>query len=158
VKVVVLAVGGLKGSLAEVVRDYEKRASRYWKLEVIEVSGGSPGRKDSPQAVRRLEGERLLGRVPERGVVVLLTRGGKGITSTDLARLLETAAVHAEREVCFIIGGAFGVSKEVEARADRRISISSTTLPHEVARLVLTEQLYRAGTILRGEPYHKGRD
>ncbi len=157
-KVVVLAVGGLKGPLAEVVRDYEKRASRYWKLEVIEVPGGSPGRKDAPETVRQVEGERLLARLPKRGSVVLLTRGGKGISSTELARLLEQAAVHAKREVCFIIGGAFGVSREVEGRADHRIAISSTTLPHEVARLVLTEQLYRAGTILRGEPYHKGRD
>jgi 23S rRNA (pseudouridine1915-N3)-methyltransferase len=100
----------------------------------------------------------LIGRMPERGVTVLLTRDGKGINSTELAELLERAAVHAEPEVCFLIGGAFGVSEAVVARVDHRIALSSATLPHEVARLVLTEQIYRAGTILRGEPYHKGRE
>ena len=78
------------------------------------------------------------------------------MSSKDLSDMLQTAMVGSEPEVCFVIGGAFGVGKGVRERANRVFSLSEGTLPHEIARLVLTEQLYRAGTILRNEPYHKG--
>jgi 23S rRNA (pseudouridine1915-N3)-methyltransferase len=76
--------------------------------------------------------------------------------SPGLTRYLEKCALDSVREVAFLIGGAFGLSPDLIAEADRRLSLSGLTLPHEMARLVLAEQLYRAGTISRGEPYHKG--
>lgn len=151
-----VVVGGVKGPLGTVIADYEERAGRYWKFEVDEVDAGARSRKASAPQVRAAEEERILGRLPERGQVLLLSREGKGLSSRGLARLLQEASVRSEPEVCFIIGGAFGVGPGVRRRSDRVISLSDATLTHEITRLVLAEQLYRAGTIIRNEPYHKG--
>jgi 23S rRNA (pseudouridine1915-N3)-methyltransferase len=155
-KVRIVVVGGIKGALGEVVADYQVRAGRYWKLQVDEVSAGTSAKKAVAADVRAAEEPRILARLPERGRVFLLSREGRGMSSTDLAELLSKAMVGSEPEMCFVIGGAFGVGEGVRKRANRVFSLSDGTLPHEIARLVLTEQLYRAGTILRNEPYHKG--
>lgn len=155
-KVLVLAVGGVRGPLAPAVSEYESRARRYWKFEVVEVAAGAPGREPDPPRVMEAEGERILARIPEGHVVIALTRAGKGMGTRGLAELLQEQAVRSSPGVAFVIGGAFGLSPAVLARAHREISLSDMTLPHEMARLVLAEQMYRAGTILRGEPYHKG--
>ena len=134
--------------------EYEERAGRYWKLEVVEVDAGGGG--GEREAVLSEEGGRLLGRLPEGAAVVALTRQAKGMSSRGLARWLGRRGLHARGDVCFVIGGAWGLAEAVLSRADRRLSLSPLTLPHDLARLVLAEQLYRAGTILRSEPYHKG--
>jgi len=156
VRLVVLATGKVRGPLAVAVSEYEERAARYWKLEVVEVDAGASGRDPTPERVMEAEGERLLARLPAGTSVFALTREGKAMGSRTLALALEEHAVRSSPGVAFVIGGAFGLSPAVLARADRRLSLSAMTLPHEMARLVLAEQLYRAGTILRGEPYHKG--
>jgi 23S rRNA (pseudouridine1915-N3)-methyltransferase len=155
-KVQVAVVGRVRGEVAAAVADYEKRAGRYWKFEVVEVSAGGPGRDASPEVVKDAEGERLLARIPVEFEVVALTRDGRGMDSRELSRYLERHAVRSSAGVAFVIGGAFGLGDAVLARARRKLSLSAMTLPHEMARLILAEQLYRAGTILRGEPYHKG--
>ena len=152
----VVVVGRVRGALADAVAEYERRASRYWKLDVVEVSGGGPGRDAAPEVVRAAEGERILARVPAELEAVALTREGRGMDSRELAGYLERHAVRASPGVAFLIGGAFGLAPEVLGRAGTRLSLSTMTLPHEMARLLLAEQLYRAGTILRREPYHKG--
>ena len=106
--------------------------------------------------MREAEGERILARIPDQLEVVVLTRDGKAMSSEDLAADLAEQALRSSPGIAFVIGGAFGVSEAVLRRARRRLSLSAMTLPHEMARLVLAEQLYRAGTINRGEPYHKG--
>jgi 23S rRNA (pseudouridine1915-N3)-methyltransferase len=157
VKLTVLCVGKPKGSLKDVVEEYEERARRYWRLRAVEVEGGlGKGRKADPEAVLAAEEERLLARCPQRGEVIALSREGKPMASRELARYLEDQRVHSTPEVTFLIGGAFGLGQGVLERATRRMSLSRMTFPHEMARLVLVEQLYRAGTILRNEPYHKG--
>jgi len=153
----VVAVGRVRGVLEEAVGNYESRARHYWKLEVEEVAAGAKGRA-AASAVMEVEGERILERLPSAGVVVALTRDGRGLSSRELASLLEAEALASTPVVAFVLGGAFGLSPAVLGRARIRMSLSSMTLPHELARLVLAEQLYRAGSILRGEPYHKGRD
>lgn len=157
-KVTLLVVGSLRGPLASVVREYEERASRYWRFRVLEVEAGLARKKADPRDVMAAEEERILGRLESLAgaEVVALTRTGTGLTSRKLARLLEQGALRSASEVVFVIGGAWGLGKAVLARAARPVSLSELTLPHEVARLVLTEQIYRAGTILRNEPYHKG--
>ena len=155
-KLLVVVVGRVRGDLAEAVAEYERRAGRYWKLEVIEVSGGGSGRDAPPDAVKSAEAERLLARIPAEIEVVALTREGRGMDSKALSGYLEQHAVRSSAGVAFVIGGAFGLGEAVLARSRRQLSMSAMTLPHEMARLVLAEQLYRAGTILRGEPYHKG--
>lgn len=151
-----VVVGRVRGPLVSAVSEYEERARRYWKLEFVEVDAGAPGRSASPRHVMAAEAERILGRVAPELELVALTRNGKGMASQELARWMETRAVASSPGAAFVIGGAFGLSDLVLDRSTRLLSLSSMTLPHEVARLVLAEQLYRAGTILRGEPYHKG--
>jgi 23S rRNA (pseudouridine1915-N3)-methyltransferase len=146
----------MRGTLAGAVADYEERTRRYWKLEIVEVGAGARGRDPSPERVMEAEAGRLLARLPADHEVIALTRAGRAMDSRRLARYLGERAVRSVPGVAFVLGGAYGLGEEVLARAARRLSLSAMTLPHEMARLVLVEQLYRAGTILRGEPYHKG--
>ncbi len=140
-------------TLGAAIAEYERRAARYWPLVVREVKEAG-GRSVAPAVTRRLEGERLLDACLERGEVVACDERGSSMTSGDfsawLGRLRDTGG-----SVTFVVGGAFGLDDAVRARATRVLAVAPWTLPHEMARLVLTEQLYRAGTILRGEPYHK---
>ncbi|MGD8281396.1 MAG: 23S rRNA (pseudouridine(1915)-N(3))-methyltransferase RlmH [Gemmatimonadota bacterium] len=154
-KVELVVVGKTRGHLAAAVDEYETRAVRYWKLEVVEVSAGVSGGQATPERVMAAEAERILGRIGEGLEVVALTRRAKGMGSRELAGYLEKHAVRASAGVAFVIGGAFGLDASVLKKARRRLALSTFTLPHEMARLVLAEQLYRAGTIVRGEPYHK---
>ena len=156
-KVTVVVVGRVRGDLAAAVEAYESRAAHYWKFEVVEVDAGAGGR-DDPAAVMAAESERILARVPDGTEVVALTRDGTPWSSRRLATWLGERALHGLGDVAFVVGGAFGLDRAVLARAARRLSLSAMTFPHEMARLILAEQLYRAGTILRNEPYHKGRD
>jgi 23S rRNA (pseudouridine1915-N3)-methyltransferase len=139
-KITAMVVGRAGAPLKDAILEYETRAGRYWKFNVIEVASET----------------RLLARLPERAQIVALTRTGRGMSSTELAAYLEDHALHSTPEVCFVIGGASGLSAAILDRAQKRWSLSDATLPHELARLVLAEQLYRAGTIIRNEPYHKG--
>lgn len=139
--------------LADAIRDYETRAARYWPLDVLEVKE-EPGRALSGDQVREREGERLAERIPGDAQVVACDPGGLVMESDAFARWLQDQRDSA-RSIAFVIGGAHGLGTSVLRRANRRLSLAPWTLPHEVARLVLSEQLYRAGTIMRGEPYHK---
>ncbi|MEX1258420.1 MAG: 23S rRNA (pseudouridine(1915)-N(3))-methyltransferase RlmH [Gemmatimonadota bacterium] len=152
----ILVVGKAKGILEPAIREFESRARRYWKLEVTEVEAGAGGGPQDPARVREVEARRIRDRLPTRAEIWVLTREGKGMSSQDLARELGDRALAGSPGVAFVIGGAFGVDPEIAGRADRALSLSRMTLPHAAARLILAEQLYRAGTILRGEPYHKG--
>lgn len=155
-KVQVIAVGRPAGLLADPIREYERRASRYWPFDVIEVKAERAGRGVDAAETRRAESSRSLDRVATGLDVVALTRRGRRMTSTQLAGYLRTLALRSLPGAAFLIGGAYGLSDELVRRADRTLSLSAFTLPHDLARLVLAEQLYRAGTIARNEPYHKG--
>lgn len=136
--------------IATAVAAYERRAARYWKLDLHEVRAE---RGDDPELVRGHEGERLLQRL--RGIrYVACDEGGQRLASNAFAGWLRDAR-DSGRDTAFVIGGAFGLHESVIERAQMRLALAPWTLPHELARLVLVEQLYRAGTILRGEPYHK---
>lgn len=139
--------------LAAAIADYELRAARYWPIEVAEVREAS-GRGVSASDARAREGARLLERVPPAALVIACDERGERLTSAQFASMLSAERDRA-RDVAFVIGGAFGLSDEVRQQVARTIQMAPWTLPHEVARFVLAEQLYRAGTIVRGEPYHK---
>lgn len=151
-KVRVLCVGKPGSLLSRAIAEYEARLARYFDLQVFEVKAG----RGDAERVRASEAEALLARLPERGRTFALTREGDRLDTRGLADELGDIAVYGPGGATWLIGGAFGLSASALAAADRRVSLSDLTLPHELARLVLTEQLYRAGTILRGEPYHKG--
>ena len=153
-RVLVTAVGKPRGEgLGAAIREYETRAARYWPLEVHEVREES-ARATSPDLVRDREGERLLAAVPPAAEVVACDAGGQSMSSEEFARWLQGRR-EAARDIAFVIGGAYGLAPAVRERAATILSLAPWTLPHELARLVLAEQLYRAGTIVRGEPYHK---
>lgn len=152
-RLVVAVVGKPRNAaLAAAIADYETRAARYWPLDVHEVREERAGALPAAQ-VREREGERLLERAG-RGRVVACDPGGKSYTSEEFAAWLQQER-DADRDVAILIGGAHGLSEKVLSRAMSRLSLAPWTLPHELARLVLAEQLYRAGSIVRGEPYHK---
>lgn len=140
-------------ALAAAIREYEQRAARYWPLEVREVREGQ-GRRGA-ETVREQEGEHLLAVIPDDAQVVLCDERGSTCTSAEFAKLVQDARERAAQDLVFVVGGAFGVSERVRQRGWRTLALAPWTLPHELARLVLAEQLYRAGTIVRGEKYHK---
>ncbi len=154
VRVSVVVVGKPKqGGLAQAIEEYETRAARYWPLDVSEVREVS-GRSRSAEQVREEEAERLLARVPAAARVFACEPDGERFDSVAFAELLSASRDQAT-DLAFVIGGAQGLGRAVTARATRSLNLAPWTLPHELARLVLAEQLYRAGTIARGEPYHK---
>ena len=140
-------------NLAGAIAEYEARAARYWPLRVQEVRE-EPARSGSPDLVRQREGQRLLEAVPPGAQVIACDLNGRGMSSEEFARWLQDLRERAV-DVAILIGGAYGLDASVKARAQTSISLAPWTLPHELARLVLAEQLYRAGTINRREPYHK---
>ena len=151
----VVAVGRVRHpALRDACSDYQQRASRYFKLDLIEVPDvPNPGRLATE--ARRREGAALLKLIPRPAMAIALTRDGEAEDSPAFAERM-TRWQRQARDIAFIIGGATGLDAAVLERCDGQLSLSSWTLPHELARLVLLEQIYRAGTILRGEPYHKG--
>jgi 23S rRNA (pseudouridine1915-N3)-methyltransferase len=154
VRVVIAAVGTPRDrAVGAAITEYETRAARYWPLDVRAVREES-ARHLAPAVVRDREGERLAAAVGP-ALIVACTEDGERMTSVEFARWLQSEREAARRDVAFVIGGAYGLGGPVLGAATRRLSLAPWTLPHELARLVLAEQLYRAGTIVRGEPYHK---
>ena len=153
-RLVVAAVGKPRDRhLAAAIQEYEHRATRYWPLTVVEVREAS-AKGMSAAETRRREGERLVERLPEGALVLACDERGDRLTSQEFATLL-VGSRDAARDVAFVLGGAYGLDDVVRRVASRTLQLAPWTLPHELARLVLAEQLYRAGTLARGEPYHK---
>lgn len=133
---------------------FQERLRHYLPLTVEELREQKAGsRGDQPRAIAA-EGEQLLARIPAGAFVVVLDERGRNLTSAELAGLLERHMVTGTAEWVMIIGGAHGLSEQVRRRADLILSLSSMTLPHQIVRLLLLEQLYRGCTIIRNEPYH----
>jgi len=153
-RIVVAVVGKPRDTgLAAAIHDYETRAARYWPLDVREVREES-GRSLSNEQVRAREAERLAATVPSGAHVVTCELGGRAMTSDEFAQWVQRRREEA-KDLAFVVGGANGLGEAVRKLAETRLALAPWTLPHEIARLVLAEQLYRAGTIVRGEPYHK---
>ncbi|MGH7480643.1 MAG: 23S rRNA (pseudouridine(1915)-N(3))-methyltransferase RlmH [Longimicrobiales bacterium] len=155
-KLLLLSVGKPGPLLADAITEFERRAVRYWPLELAEIREEKAGKGTAAAAIRSAESARLLERVPPGFEIIALTRGGRRWSSRDLANYLADLAVHSAAGAAFLVGGACGLAPDVISAAQRTLSLGDVTMPHDVARLVMTEQLYRAGTIVRGEPYHKG--
>jgi 23S rRNA (pseudouridine1915-N3)-methyltransferase len=157
-RITLACVGRPGATVGAAIREYELRAARYWSLDVVEVKE-EKARKGMPEVeVRDAEAVRIMKRVPKDAELVALTRSGEAWGSTRFAGELQKRAALGGADVAFIIGGAFGLGEEVMKAARQRMQLSTFTMPHDLARLVLLEQIYRAGTILRNEPYHKGSD
>lgn len=145
-------MGKLRPAFRDAADDYLRRLGRYTRIEEVEVR--EAGRGKSVAEGRRLEGTRLRARVPAGAELVALESGGTGWTSEELAKRLGRWR-DTSRPVAFLLGGSEGLDPGLVAAAGTRWSLGALTLPHELARVVVLEQLYRGFTILRGEPYHK---
>lgn len=152
----VVAVGKLKERFwAQACAEYVKRLGAYGKVDVREVADIDPAKASGVEASRRREGEAILATLPERSHVILLAIEGRERSSEDFSARLDELALRGSSDLAFVIGGSDGVSDAVRARADETLSFGPITLPHNLARVVLLEQIYRACKISRGEPYHK---
>jgi 23S rRNA (pseudouridine1915-N3)-methyltransferase len=155
----IVTVGKLKEKyLVQGITEYVKRLGLYAKVQMIEVPDEKAPETLSgieTQQVKQKEGERLLANLKSYTYVVALAIDGKALSSEELAQQLDQLATYGRSQVAFVIGGSLGLSDEVIHRADMRLSFGRMTLPHQLMRLVLVEQIYRAFKINRGEPYHK---
>lgn len=151
-KLTVLAVGKLRPAFREAADEYLRRLRRYGPVEEVEVR--EAGKAPNPAESLRVEGTRLRERIETGSRVVALDRAGQGWTSEGLAQRLDRWR-EAGRPLAVILGGSHGLAADLLSSAHERWSLGPATLPHELARVVVYEQLYRAWTILRGEPYHK---
>ncbi len=149
-----VAIGRLRNAeLRAACDEYATRIRRYVRLQVREVTDTQTSTR--PDVALRRQRDRLFGVLSTDVRVVALTRQGAATSSRRFAERVSRWMEEA-RDVAFVIGGAFGLHQDLLSRAEDRLSLSTMTLPHELARLVLLEQIYRAHTILNGEPYHKG--
>lgn len=133
---------------------YEERIRQYLPVEIVEVRP-EKARSRSDSEIIAIESHRLVEALPPQGKVVAMDERGKEMTSVALAKWLEKETVHNPHGVTFVMGGDLGLSDEIRSRAGLVLALSQMTLPHELARVVLLEQLYRACTIIRNVTYHK---
>ncbi len=153
-KITLILTGKTKaGYLQEGVDDYLKRIHRYVPLAVEIIPDLKVSKKMSTEQVKKLEGQQILQRIRSADHVVLLDERGKRFTSEAFAAYLQSLEGRTG-QTSFITGGAYGFSEEVYARCDQKISLSDMTFSHQMVRLIFSEQLYRAYSILNGEPYH----
>ena len=158
-KIKVVTVGKLKEKyLKDGIAEYTKRISRFSKLEMIELSDERTPDKASEsenQKILEIEGQRILSKVGDRDFVIVLAIEGKTLSSEEFSKQLEEASIKGFSTLTFIIGGSLGLVQDVKKRANLSVSFGRLTLPHQLMRLVLVEQIYRAFTIQQGSPYHK---
>ena len=134
--------------------EYAGRVQRYFPLEIIELKEEKGGRKGDTAGLLKREGMRIVEKIPERAFLIVLDERGRNLGSEQLADLLSGEMLHGGRNWCLIIGGPYGLDPAVRNRADLILSLSKMTFTHQMARILLLEQLYRSCTILKNEPYH----
>ncbi|TPG83604.1 23S rRNA (pseudouridine(1915)-N(3))-methyltransferase RlmH [Brevibacillus laterosporus] len=158
-QITIITVGKLKEKyLKEGIAEYTKRLTTYCKMNVVEVSDEKAPEELSAtemEQVKRKEGERILAHIKQDHYVIALAIEGQMWSSEKLSSEMDRLALHGRSQVAFVIGGSLGLADEVLKRADAQLSFSKMTFPHQLMRLVLVEQIYRAFRISRGEPYHK---
>lgn len=157
--ITVVAVGKVKEKhMIQGIEEYVKRLSPYTKLSIVEVADEKAPEKLSEleeKQIKKKEGERILSKLSPDSYVIALAIQGKRWTSEQLAKEIDQLATYGKSKLAFVIGGSLGLSDEVLKRADMELSFSAMTFPHQLMRLILVEQIYRAFRINRNEPYHK---
>ena len=154
--ITLIAVGKLKERFwTQACDEYLKRLRPYAAVEVREIADIDPAKTGSESKAVEQEGRSILAAIPDGACSYLLDIGGKLISSEGLADAIEEHSIKGDSRICFIIGGSCGVSEEVREASQHKVSLGRITLPHNLARVVLLEQLYRAFKIIKHEPYHK---
>ncbi len=158
-KITIAAVGKLREKyLKDGIAEYSKRLSRFCELEIVEVEDEQAPDSLSPAQelqVKKREAERLEKRIRDGAILIILDIKGKKLGSEELAKKLNSFFISGNSNICFVIGGSLGIHEDLLKRADLRLSISDMTFPHQLVRLVMLEQLFRAFKIINGEIYHK---
>lgn len=159
VNISIVSVGKLKEKYLKLgIDEFTKRLSAYAKIELIEVPDEKAPEQLSDlemEQVKQKEGEKILSKISPDTYLIALAIEGKMKSSEELADSLDKLATYGKSKIAFVIGGSLGLSKEVLERADEKLSFSKMTFPHQMMKLILLEQVYRAFRINRGEPYHK---
>lgn len=155
----IIAVGKLKEKfLKQGIDEYLKRLTKYAKVSIIEVADEKAPENlsiNEMEQIKDIEGERILGKIDHDTYVIALVIDGKQLSSEQFAQSLDRLATYGNSKIAFLIGGSLGLSGKVIKRANEKLSFSKMTFPHQLMRLILLEQIYRACRINRGEPYHK---
>jgi 23S rRNA (pseudouridine1915-N3)-methyltransferase len=157
--ITIVSVGKLKEKyLKQGIAEYLKRLTAYAKVEVVEVADEKAPEvlsENEMEQVKDKEGERILAKITPDTYVIALAIEGKLKSSEELAKDIDNLAIYGKSKVAFVIGGSLGLSNNVLKRANDKLSFSKMTFPHQLMKLILVEQIYRAFRINRGEPYHK---
>ncbi len=158
-KITILCVGKVKEKFyRDAIGEYQKRLSRYCKLEIVEVADEKTpdGASETVEnQIKEKEGNRILSKIREEDYVIALAIDGKMQDSVELSKNIQQLGVRGKSSIVFVIGGSLGLSKAVLKRADEKLSFSKMTFPHQLMRVILLEQVYRSYRIMNGEPYHK---
>ena len=158
-KITIIAVGKVKEKyFRDAIDEYSKRLSRYVKLEIIEVNDemtpdGASEAEETEIILK--EGKRILSKIHDGDVICTLEICGKQMDSVEFSEWIEKQGTYGRSSICFIIGGSLGLHPDVTKKADMHLSFSKMTFPHQLMRVVLLEQIYRAERIINHEPYHK---
>ncbi len=154
-KITLLVIGKTTtASIAAGIADYAARVSRYVPFEIVTLPDARASKSMTEAKQKEAEGKLILGSLKPGDRLALLDERGVEMTSRQFSEMLERRAQMVGKRLVFAVGGPYGFSEEVYARADEKLSLSKMTFPHELVRLFFVEQLYRAQTISRGEPYH----
>ena len=157
--ITIISVGKIKEKYINLgLSEFQKRLSKYCKLNLIEVSDEKAPENLSEadmEIVKNKEGEKILSKVNDNTYIIVLAIDGKQLSSEELSKKIDNLALQGNSSVTFIIGGSLGLSDEVLNKANYKLSFSKMTFPHQLMKLILLEQVYRAFRISRGEPYHK---
>lgn len=158
-KITLICVGKLKEKyLTQGVEEYSKRLGRYCTLEIIELADEKTPDNASEaleDMIKKKEGERILKAMKEDSFCIALAIEGKMLSSEELAIKINDLGISGNSHISFVIGGSLGLSEEVLKRADYKLSFSKMTFPHQLMRMILLEQIYRAFRIINNQPYHK---
>ena len=158
-KIDIICVGKVKEKFyRDAIDEYAKRLSKYCKFDIIEVDDEKTPDKASEiveDQIKLKEGQRILAKIKEDACVITLEILGKKLDSPGFAKMIEQVGLSGKSHIQFVIGGSLGLHESVTKRADKHISFSDMTFPHQLMRVILSEQIYRAYRIIHGEPYHK---
>ncbi|MBO7514359.1 MAG: 23S rRNA (pseudouridine(1915)-N(3))-methyltransferase RlmH [Lachnospiraceae bacterium] len=158
-KITILCVGKIRESYWEAaIAEYMKRLTRYCKPEIVQVADEKTPDDASDNLNRQIlekEGDRLLAKLPDDAYVITLEIGGTPLSSVAFSEKIQKLGVAGVSHICFVIGGSLGLDPRVSKQADFKLSFSAMTFPHQLMRVILSEQIYRAYRIISGEPYHK---
>ena len=156
-RITVICVGKIKEKFyTDALAEYRKRLSKYCKLEIVELADEKTKENASAhEMVKAKEGERILSAIKEDMYVIALAIEGKMLDSVELSEKIEKLGLSGSSHVAFVIGGSLGLDSRVLNRADMKLSFSKMTFPHQLMRVILLEQIYRAYRIMTGAPYHK---